>query len=85
MKKKNRSKLVHEGNLIAEVKVNLIETGEGWSPYISIEDAYKLDDVRDALRKGDIETASKFGRVFKLTPVTIPSQRDNNVLDRSGR
>ena len=85
MKKKNRSKLVHEGDLIAEVNVNLIETGEGWSPYISIEDAYKLDDVRDALRKGDIETASKFGRVFKLIPITIPTQRKNNMLDQSGR
>jgi len=85
MRKKNRSKLVHEGDFIAEVNVKLIDTGEGWSPYISIEDAYKLDDVRDALRKGDIETASKFSRVFKLTPVTISTQRDNNVLDRSGR
>jgi hypothetical protein len=85
MKKKNRSKLVHEGDFIAEVNVKLIDTGEGWSPYISIEDAYKLDDVRDALRKGDIETASKFSRVYKLTPVTISTQRDNNMLDRSGR
>jgi hypothetical protein len=85
MKKKYRSKLVHEGDLIAEVNVNLIETGEGWTPYISIEDAYKLDDVRDALRKGDIETASKFGRVFKMTPITIPSQKENNMLDQSGR
>lgn len=83
MKKKNRSKLVHEGDFIAEVNVKLIDTGEVWSPYISIEDAYKLDDVRDALRKGD--PASKFSRVFKFTPVTISAQRDNNVSDRSSR
>ena len=50
MKKRNRMKLVHEGNLVAEIDVDLIETDEGWSPYLSLEDAYKLDDVRDALR-----------------------------------
>ena len=85
MKKKNRSKLVHEGDFIAEVNVDLIDTGEGWSPYLSIEDAYKLDAVRDALKKGDIETASKFSRVFKMTPVTISAQRDNDLSDRSDR
>jgi hypothetical protein len=69
MKKRNRMKLVHEGKFVAEVEVDLIETDEGWSPYLSIEDAYKLDDVRDALRRGDIEAAARLGRIFKLTPV----------------
>ena len=45
MNKKKRTKLVHEGNFVAEVNVDLIETSEGWSPYLSLEDAYKLDDV----------------------------------------
>lgn len=27
-------------------------------------------DVRDALRRGDIRTAAKLGRVYKLTPVS---------------
>ena len=76
MKKKNRTKLVHEGKFVAEVEVDLIETDEGWSPYLSIEDAYKLDDVRDALRRGDIEAAARLGRIFKLTPVSasFPTQ-----------
>ncbi|MBC8460806.1 MAG: hypothetical protein H8D67_22700 [Deltaproteobacteria bacterium] len=72
MKKKQRVKLVHEGKYVAEVDVDLIETDEGWSPYLSIEDAYKLDDVRDALRRGDVEAATKLGRVFELMPVSTP-------------
>ncbi|MFM7791207.1 MAG: hypothetical protein ACKO90_24910 [Microcystis panniformis] len=36
---------------MAEVEVELIETPEGWSPYLSLEDAQKLDDVREALRR----------------------------------
>ncbi len=51
MKKRHRRKLVNEGKFVAEVDVYLIETDEGWSPYLSLEDAYKLDDVRDASRK----------------------------------
>jgi hypothetical protein len=48
----------------------LIDTGEGWSPYLSLEDAQKLDDVREALRRGDIMAAGKCSRVFRLIPVT---------------
>ena len=70
MKKRKHVKLVHEGDYAAEVDIELIDTGEGWAPYLSLEDAEKLDDVREALRKGDISTVSKLARVFRLTPVT---------------
>lgn len=71
MKKRHRTKLVHEGNYVAEVEVDLIETDEGWSPYLSMDDAHKLDAVREALRRGDIKTASRLSRVFNLTPVAM--------------
>ena len=71
MKKRLHKKLVHEGLYVAEVEVELIETDEGWSPYLSVEDAYKLDDVRAALRRGDIESATRLSRVFSLTPVAV--------------
>ena len=51
------------------VPVELIEDDTGWSPYLSIEDAKKLDAVRQALREGKIAEAAKHGRVFELTPV----------------
>jgi hypothetical protein len=63
-------KLVHEGDYAAEVEVRLIESDEAWSPYLSLEDAEKLDQVREALRQGDVRTASKLARVFHLTPVS---------------
>jgi len=69
MKKRKHVKLVHEGNYAAEVDIELIDTGEGWAPYLSLEDAEKLDDVREALRREDISTVSKLARVFRLTPV----------------
>lgn len=70
MTKRRHTKLVHEGQYVAEVDVELIETDESWSPYLSLEDAYKLDDVRAALRRGDLKSATRLSRVFSLTPVT---------------
>ena len=69
MKKKTHTKLIREGRYIAEVDVDLIETDGDWSPYLSVEDSYKLDDVRNALKQGDLQTASRIARVYSLTPV----------------
>jgi len=69
MKKGQRTKLVHEGKYVAEVPIELIVTDEAWFPYLSLDDAYKLDQVRDALRRGDIKQAAKMARVYALTPV----------------
>ena len=69
MRKRHRTKLVHEGQYIAEVDVVLLGSEEGWSPYLSLEDAYKLDDVRNALRQGDVKAASQHGKIYTLTPV----------------
>ena len=62
-------KLIHEGKYAAEVPVELIEDDTAWSPYLSPADVKKLDAVRLALRAGNIAEASKYGRVFALTPV----------------
>ena len=69
MSKRNRIKYVHEGKYVAEVDVELLEDETEWSPYLSVEDVYKLDDVRDALRRGDIAAAAKLARIFALQPV----------------
>jgi hypothetical protein len=69
--KKSTTKLIHEGDYAAEVEIELITTDDEWSPYLSLEDANKLDDVRQALRQGDLETAVRLARVFKLTPIAV--------------
>ena len=71
MNAKHFAKLVHEGEYVAEVDVELIYTDEGWSPYLSLDDAYKLDDVREALRRGDVKSASQLAKVYILTPVSV--------------
>ena len=50
MHTRKTKKLIHEGEFAAEVEVELTFSDEGWSPYLSLEDAVKLDEVRLALR-----------------------------------
>ena len=69
MSHRQMTRLVREGDYVAEVSVDLIEAEGGWSPYLTLDDAYRLDEIRDALRRGDMRTASRMARVYRLTPV----------------
>jgi hypothetical protein len=68
--KRRTIKIIHEGKFAAEVPVDLIDD-DGWGPLLSFEDATKLEEVRFALRRGDIAAAAKHGRIFELTPVSV--------------
>jgi hypothetical protein len=71
MTHKQVTKLVQEGDYVAEVDIELIFTEDEWSPYLSLADAYKLDDVREALRQGDLDRAGRLARIFRLMPVAV--------------
>lgn len=69
--KRKKIELIREGKYAAEVPVELIEDDTAWSPYLSLDEAKKLEAVRLALRAGDLTTAAKYGRVFELRPVAV--------------
>jgi hypothetical protein len=69
VKKRKKIKYVHSGKYVAVVEVTLLDDSTGWSPYLSLEDAGKLDHVRHSLNQGDLESAAKYGQVFELRPV----------------
>lgn len=67
MARKTEVRLVREGDLVAEVPVALLEDAGEWSPTISVQDAAKLDDVRRALRSGDVRRAASLAtHVYRL-------------------
>jgi len=68
--KRRTVQLVREGKYVAEVSLELIEDESEWSPYVSKEDALKMDAVRRALRDGDISAAAKLAPVFELLPIS---------------
>ena len=69
MTKRKKVKLVHVGRFVAEVDVELLDDETDWSPYLSVNDARKLDDVRNALKRGDLTEAAAMSRVYELRPV----------------
>jgi hypothetical protein len=71
MNKRKQLKSIREGKYLAEVSVELLETNESWSPYLSLEDAYKLDDLREALQKNDLEKAKRLAKIYTLQPVAV--------------
>jgi hypothetical protein len=71
MTTRKHKKLIHEGNYVAEVEIELADPDSGWSPQMSLEDAYKLDDVRLALRDNNVKLASRYAKVYLITPVAV--------------
>ena len=63
------TRLVRAGEYLAEVDVSLVVTEDEWSPYLRLEDAYRLDDVREALQRGDTQAAATYDRVYRLVPL----------------
>lgn len=66
---KKKTKYIHAGRYVAEVEVELIHSEDEWSPYLSVEDATRLDEVREALQSEDLKSASNYGRIYKLEPI----------------
>jgi hypothetical protein len=69
MSERQTKRLVREGAYVAEVEITLTETEHEWSPYVSAQDVRKLDEVRLALRRGDLAAAARLARVYELKPV----------------
>ena len=67
--KKTKVKLIHEGQYIAEVPIEVDDVDQPWAPWVTVEEARKLDEVRLALRRNDIETAGKHGKIFRVSQV----------------
>jgi len=62
MKTKTETRLAHACDLGTNVHVERIDTD------LSVEDAQKLNSVKEASRRGDLKTAARPQRVFRLTP-----------------
>jgi hypothetical protein len=71
MSTSRHKKLIHEGQYAAEVEIELIQGDGSWGPYLSLATAKKLDDVRLALKRGDLKGAAKLARIYSLTPVAV--------------
>ena len=71
MHTKTQTKIIRQGDYMAEVQVTLTYTDHDWSPYLSLQEAEKLDHLRMALQQNDLATATQLARVYRLTPIAL--------------
>ena len=71
MHSRKHTKMIHEGKYIAEVEVELINTtDDDWAPYLALDDALKIDAIREALRSGNVAKAKESAnRLYILSEV----------------
>jgi hypothetical protein len=71
MNTKTQTKLIRQGNYIAEIDITLTYTDSDWSPYLSLQEAQKLDHLRQALQQDDLQAAGQLARIYQLTPIAV--------------
>ncbi|RMG56020.1 MAG: hypothetical protein D6723_01390 [Acidobacteria bacterium] len=71
MMTKRKTKFIHEGKYVVEVDVELIVDETEWSPYLSLEEACKLDKIKGALREGNLKAAAELANVYELHPIVM--------------
>ncbi len=70
MHSRKHTKMIHEGQYVAEVEVTLINTkDDDWAPYLSLDDALKIDGIRESLKNNDITKAKKSAKIYRLSEV----------------
>ncbi len=78
MKRYRTQRLIRDGNLVAEVEIELEDDDRAWGPTLSKEDAFKLDDVREAMRSKNYRAVNKVGKLYRLSPL---NDRDLQGID----
>jgi hypothetical protein len=71
MNTKTQTKLIRQGDYIAEIDITLTYTDSDWSPYLSLQEAQKLDHLRQALQQDDLQAAGQLARIYQLTPIAV--------------
>jgi hypothetical protein len=61
--------LIEEGHYAARVQYREFDDGSGFGPFVEKEDAFKMDRVRLALRRGNFVAAAKEAEIYELRRV----------------
>lgn len=69
MKTRLTKHLIRDGDLVAEVEIELSDDFGEWGSTMSADDAMKIDDIREAMKRRDYVAAAKLARIYRLTPI----------------
>ena len=66
-----RTRMEDVSGYVVEMQTELKGIGSQWAASVSLHDGKRRDEVRTALKLGDLETAAQYGKVYRLEPVDI--------------
>ena len=68
---KYRTRMEDVDPYVVAVQTELCDPGSPWAESIARHDLPRLKAAREALERGDLETAAQYGRLYRLEPVDI--------------
>lgn len=71
MAKRTQTQLLHVGDYMAKLEIELEEEPEAWGPHVAPEALRRVDSVRAALKRGDVEAASKLAEVYEVRKLAV--------------
>jgi hypothetical protein len=66
-----RTKRIYVGDVMAELDVVMSDEPDAWGPHAAPSELDRIDEVRRALKSGNLEAASKSARLYSVKPLAI--------------
>ena len=64
-------KRIYVGDVMAEIDVVMTEEPSAWGPHIDPSELDRIDELRRALKSGDLKAASKEARLYSVKPLAM--------------
>ena len=70
---RSRTLMVESSGYVVEMQIEFSGPGSPWGAGIPLPDSRRSSAVREALKRGDLETAAQYGKVYRLELVDVES------------
>ena len=84
---RTRTYWVEQNGYVVKMQIEFSQPGSPWGAGIPLPDSERSQAARQALKRGDLETAAQYGKVYRLEPVAVtplvePWQPSRNGSER---
>lgn len=66
-----KTKRIYVGDVMAEIEVEMADEPEAWGPHIDPSELDRIDELRRALKTGDLKAASRLGKLYSVKPLAV--------------
>lgn len=71
METSTKTKRIYVGDVMAEIDVAMSDEPEAWGPHIDPSELDRIDQLRRALKSGDLKAASEPARLYSVKPLAM--------------